>query len=110
MGIGVSSLRLLINQQHQPKCHMHQPFQLLARIELRSGSNNRPVYVWFHGHPRCEAVRQIERTGISSTYEYIQRSLHAVLQQATAIVQDHYVERSNRMFIVNAPSYFSLIW
>lgn len=32
------------------------------------------------------------------------------LQQATAIVQDHYVERSNRMFIVNAPSYFSLIW
>ncbi|CAM9171543.1 unnamed protein product [Ectocarpus sp. 6 AP-2014] len=32
------------------------------------------------------------------------------VKQATAIVQDHYVERSNRMFIVNAPSYFSLIW
>eukprot|EP00752_Nemacystus_decipiens_P007295 g6527.t1 len=32
------------------------------------------------------------------------------VKQATAIVQDHYVERSNKMFIVNAPSYFSMIW
>eukprot|EP00903_Cladosiphon_okamuranus_P008970 g8582.t1 len=32
------------------------------------------------------------------------------VKKATAIVQDHYVERSNRMFIVNAPSYFSMIW
>lgn len=31
-------------------------------------------------------------------------------QRATSIVQDHYVERSNRMFIINAPSYFSMIW
>lgn len=31
-------------------------------------------------------------------------------QQATNIIQEHYVERSNRMFIINAPSYFSMFW
>ncbi|CAN0263281.1 unnamed protein product [Ascophyllum nodosum] len=31
-------------------------------------------------------------------------------KQATSIVQDHYMERSQRMFIVNTPSFFSLIW
>ncbi|CAM9560598.1 unnamed protein product, partial [Phaeothamnion confervicola] len=32
------------------------------------------------------------------------------MKQATKIIQEHYVERSNKLFVVNAPSYFSLVW
>ncbi|CAM9272803.1 unnamed protein product [Choristocarpus tenellus] len=32
------------------------------------------------------------------------------VKKATQIIQSHYVERSNAMFIINAPSYFSLMW
>ncbi len=29
---------------------------------------------------------------------------------ASRITQDHYVERCERLFIINAPSFFSLVW
>ena len=32
------------------------------------------------------------------------------LKSASKIVQLHYVERSSKMFIINAPSWFSVLW
>jgi len=33
-----------------------------------------------------------------------------VFGAAAKIIQDHYVERSNKVFIVNAPSWFNMLW
>jgi hypothetical protein len=68
-------------------------------------------YIWTHiepdnDHGALVTVLDVDNVGVWD----LRGEALDFLKAASKIVQQHYVERSYRMFIVNAPSWFSLIW
>jgi hypothetical protein len=68
-------------------------------------------YMWHHIEPNdnAQCVTVLDLTGVTLRSISGGSALN-FFKAASRITQDHYVERSNKLFIVNAPSYFSMLW